>query len=207
MKALVLGGRLTSRRPPINPPRIPRAAPGIRELCEPERTSPVPSFGGPGARGRCERNCRRSNSCESSKCGRSPGFAGSGSVVKYGCLRASMALIRRRQSSFRSSLSKEIASGPWLFFFGEADRSAGGYELRAPTGGTNSLKTWLRLPDLFPKFLTPSHPGNALHPGIFSSVGVPTRLKISCAWFKSLFPVRIGFPLNISPNTQLIGVS
>lgn len=66
-----------------------------------------------------------------------------------------------------------------------------------------SLKTSARFPRLNPKFFTPSHPGSALHPGMFSSVGVPTRLKMSWAWLRSLLPDNIGLPLNISPKTHL----
>lgn len=65
------------------------------------------------------------------------------------------------------------------------------------------MKTSGKFPGLFPKCLTPSQPGRELQPGMFSSVGVPTRLNISWAWFRSLLPARIGLPLNISPKTHL----
>jgi len=72
---------------------------------------------------------------------------------------------------------------------------------------TYSLKVSARVPRLWPKFFTPSHPGNELQPGILSSLGVPTRLKISWAWLRSLLPERMGFPLNISPKTHLVLIS
>lgn len=72
---------------------------------------------------------------------------------------------------------------------------------------TNSLKTSDRLPDRGLKVLTPSQPGSELQPGMFSSVGEPTKSKMASAWLRSLFPAKIGRPLNISPNTQLPGLS
>lgn len=124
------------------------------------------------------RNFRLSSSWESSNCGRSPGRAGSGGEWKYGCFNASIALTLFFQSSLSNSLSSEIAKDPC------------------------SRKTVGRLPRLNSNSLIPSHPGNSNQPGIFSSLGEPTSSNIWCAWLRSLFPARIGRPLNISPNTQ-----
>lgn len=68
--------------------------------------------GGTGGIGtRWLRNFFRSSSWESANWGISPGRAGSGGVVKYGCFNASMALMRFRQSNLRNSLNREIAAG------------------------------------------------------------------------------------------------
>jgi hypothetical protein len=89
-----------------------------------------------------------------------------------------MAFIRCRQSSFRSSLRRDKARGLSCL------KRLSSVDVR----GENSL--------------TPSHPGNCDQPGIFASVGDPTRSKMMCAWLRSLLPVRMGLPSNISPKTQ-----
>lgn len=53
----------------------------------------------------------RSNSWLGSNLGRFSGCAGKGFVSKYGCCKASIALMRRRQSSLNSSLRRERPSG------------------------------------------------------------------------------------------------
>ena len=80
-----------------------------------------------------------------------------------------MALILFLQSSLRSSLRSDIAPDPYLMKiskFSQADRICSYSRNRcgkvAGFGGMTN----------------PSAPGNDLHPGILSSVGVPTSSKI-----------------------------
>jgi hypothetical protein len=49
----------------------------------------------------------------------------------------------------------------------------------------------------------PSAPGSDRQPGMFSSVGVPTKSKMISSCLTSLSPDRIGLPTSISPKTQL----
>lgn len=47
--------------------------------------------------------------------------------------------------------------------------------------------------------LTPSKPGNSLHPGQLSSSGVPHNSQILSNWSRSLLPHKIGRRVHISP--------
>lgn len=66
-----------------------------------------------------------------------------------------------------------------------------------------SRKTFSSLPFSGAHDLTRSAPGSLSQPGMAFSFGEPTISKITWAWWVSLWPGRIGFLLNISPNTQL----
>lgn len=144
-------------------------------------------------------NFLRSNSWESSNVGRSPGLAGRGESRKYGCCSASMALIRFFQSSLSNSLRSEMAPEPYLQLISTKISM-----MCRPM--TYCRKRCDKVDACGGKF-KPSAPGNDLHPGIVSSVGVPTRSKMILSWFASLSPERMGLPMSISPKTQLAAIS
>lgn len=146
--------------------------------CPGPRPTVPPAGAGGGFNLLASRNFLRSNSCDSSKTGIWCGSRGKGCVWKYGCCNASIALMRFRQSSFSNSLSRDKARG------------------------LSCLKRLSSVDARGEKSLTPSQPGNCDQPGMFVSVGDPTRSKIICAWLRSLLPVRMGLPSNISPKTQ-----
>lgn len=77
-----------------------------------------------------------------------------------------MALVLFFQSSLRSSFKSEMAPEPCLCRISRADRVA--------KSTTYSLKTCERFPGVCGG-LSPAAPGSFVHPGIVSSVGLPTR--------------------------------
>lgn len=90
--------------------------------------------------------------------------------------------MRPRQSSVRSSFSREMALEPCSRK--RCDRE-GGLE----------------------RGFSASAPGNCFHPGMVCSVGDPTKSKMISSWCASLSPARMGLPTSISPKTQLQWVS
>jgi hypothetical protein len=68
--------------------------------------------------------------------------------------------------------------------------------------GTHCSNCCLTVRSCLGQCLTPSQPGSAPQPGIFSSVGVPHKLQIFSSWFRSELPQNIGLRSHISPITH-----
>lgn len=109
-----------------------------------------------------------------------------------------MAFIRARQSSLSSCVNSDTAAGPYLLAVSMCFLHS---------HLTRILQTYLlNRVDMLPgrkRGCKPSAPGKVFQPGILSSVGEPQSSQIISSWWASLLPARIGFPVSISPKTQL----